>query len=78
MRVNNISLLKTIAISLVVMIHFGPLQYSYEGTKLNYNMFLVYRSLLSIGVPLFLIISGYLTIEKDYSIKKCLRRVSHL
>lgn len=76
--IKNINLIKFIGIFIVVLIHFGPILYAYEDKTLSFNMFLVYRSFLSIGVPILLLTSGYLLIEKTYSIKKIMKRILHV
>lgn len=76
--IKNLNLIKTIGIFFVVIIHFGPIAYNYENNILTFNFYLVYRSLLSIGVPLLLLVSGYLLTSKNYSISKILKRIIHI
>lgn len=76
--IKNLNLIKAIGIFFVVIIHFGPIIYSYENDILSFDFYLVYRSFLSIGVPLLLLVSGYLLIKKEYPIKKILKRIVHI
>lgn len=76
--IKNINLIKVIGVFFVVVIHFGPILYDYNNDTLSFNFFLIYRSFLSMGVPLLLLTSGYLLITKDYSIKKIMFRIIHV
>lgn len=73
-RIKNIDLIKVLAIFIVLLNHFGPLGFQYEQNQLQFNGFLIYRSFLALGAPLFLLCSGYLTLTKEYSIKQTLKR----
>ena len=71
----NLNLIKTIAISLVILSHFGPIAYNVIDGTMEFNFFLIYRSSLSCAVPLFLIVSGYLIISKKYEYQKIFKRI---
>ncbi|MDL2211251.1 acyltransferase [Erysipelotrichaceae bacterium OttesenSCG-928-M19] len=78
MKIKNINLIKVVGILLVIIIHFGPMNYAHTNDKLDFNFFLLYRSFLAIGVALLLIVNGYLVINKNYSLKKILINIVHL
>ena len=70
-----LDILKIIACFCVIYNHVGNYLFEYsgycKGTVLFYSFFL---ALCKIGVPIFLMVSGYLLLGRNDSYKKCLKR----
>jgi surface polysaccharide O-acyltransferase-like enzyme len=74
-RVFYYDLLKTIAIFLVCLYHFGTLNINFNE-NLNFLFYFNYfiYSLSSIGVPVFFMVNGALLFNKEFAIKKHLNK----
>ena len=71
----NLNLIKSIALFLVIVIHFSYQPYLFIDETMKFNLFVMFRSFLSSAVPLFLFTSGYLIINKEYELRKILKKI---
>lgn len=74
-RYDNIDLLKVIAILMVLPLHTGLfvtdfIKMSSIGTYIQYAIRLVCE-----GVPLFILVNGFLLINKNFDLKKHVRKI---
>ena len=78
-RLDNVNLLKTIAILMVVAIHIPLFDYFYLDTHSTSKMIQYCLRLLSEGVPIFLLVNGYLLFSKEnIDLKKHYKKVLKL
>lgn len=64
-RFSGIELLRIIALLMVIVIHYSDLLFSLETPPKNYYFFLLFRTISSPAVDLFILISGYFMITND-------------
>ena len=75
-RIDYLDALRTIACFAVVMLHVAALNtYNVDFQSYEWNVFMFYESVVNWAVPLFVMISGSVMLEREYSykviIKKC-------
>lgn len=64
-RSSGIELLRIIALLMVIVIHYADLLFSLELPPPNYQFFLLFRTISSPAVDLFILISGYFMVTND-------------
>lgn len=74
MRFQGLDLLKSLAIFLVIYIHWC----FYSGLVANTNQMNFISCLTTIGVPLFFIVNGFLLFKSTFDVKKHVHRIKHL
>ncbi|MDL2211404.1 acyltransferase [Erysipelotrichaceae bacterium OttesenSCG-928-M19] len=77
MRIKNIDILKTIAIAMVILIHFryDVIAMNPDTSDLHKAIYFILRNFYSCGVILFIVISGYLIIDKKYSYENIFKKI---
>ena len=79
-RIDSIDLLKGIAIYMVIVYHFNEIPINFleeNGFKVYFNLFL--ESILSIGVPTFFFVNGFLQLnKKEIDVKQHFNKVLKL
>lgn len=77
-RYENIDLLKTIAIFMVIVLHSGLLHINFMELKsvATYIEFAI--RLIMEGVPIFIIVNGFLIMNKKFDFKKHLRKTLNI
>lgn len=77
-RFTSIDLMKFIAMFLVISYHCTNYPYDIlDGRKTTYIVYL-FRTLVSLGVPIFFFVNGYLLFQKEFVLKKHINKVIQL
>lgn len=77
-RLDNIDLFKCIAILMVVSIHINVWHTYYIEQSLNDDRIQYAIRLIMEGVPIFLFVNGFLTMDKEFDLKKHLKKTFKL
>lgn len=77
-RYSNIDLLKTMAIFMVIVLHSGLLHTNFIAIKSSASYIEFAIRLIMEGVPIFIIVNGFLLINKEFDLKKHLRKTLNI
>ena len=70
-RIDYLDALRTVACFTVVMLHVAALNtYNLDFRCREWNIFMCYESIVNWAVPMFVMISGAVMLEKEYSYKR--------